>query len=214
MPRMPLDDGVVASGFATKARPDHFAYDVVRPGGKKATAGAQAHAPEAGTVIDVYSTADPERGDNTRVRGQTDLTRAAFPGIADPWDGYGPGGVLIQGDSGAFHLLAHLATQTVAVGDHVAEGDIVGTLTTRGVGASDPHVHWEVRTKALSTLGDRAAGTMDPGRWLAGQDTQKNAPAQPKKSIAPSVVSEPTPWWLVALGLYVAYRLTSRSRRR
>jgi len=158
--RLPVPGGWVADGYLT-TRANHWAWDVA---GK---AGSPVVAPESGTIVDVYSSSDPERGDNTSVKGATDFTKTIYPGIANPWEGYGPAGVLLKGDSGVWHLLAHLSAPTVGVGDRVGVGDTVGHLT-KHVGASGPHTHWEVRTSALSTPADRAQKTMNPDRWLNG----------------------------------------------
>ena len=137
----------------------HWGMDIGGP------AGANVRAPEDGVVVDVYSSPDPERSNNTSMIGNTDLTRKTYPGIANPWDGYGPGGVLLQGASGVWHLLAHTIPE-VSIGDHLREGDRVGHLPSH-VGAAGPHTHWEVRTQPLSTLGDRKERTTDPRKWIA-----------------------------------------------
>lgn len=137
----------------------HWGMDIGGP------AGAVVRAPEDGVVIDVYSSENPERANNTSMIGNTDLTRKTYPGIANPWDGYGPGGVLLQGASGVWHLLAHTIPE-VGLGDHLREGDRVGHLPSH-VGAASPHTHWEVRTQPLSTLGDRKERTTDPRKWIA-----------------------------------------------
>jgi murein DD-endopeptidase MepM/ murein hydrolase activator NlpD len=174
--QLPIPGGTIADGFLT-TRANHWAWDVAGKGG------ATVVAPESGVVVDVYSSPDPQRKDNTSMKGQTALTKATYPGIADPWNGYGPGGVLLRGDSGVWHLLAHLATTTVGVGDRVSGGAVVGTLPQH-VGASGPHTHWEVRTKALSTLGDRAQTSLNPGDWLRGQ-ADNNQPRAPQRGARP-----------------------------
>lgn len=62
-----------------------------------------------------------------------------------PWRGYGPAGVCIRGDSGVYHVLAHLiasrgrAPAPLAIGARVAQGDVVGYVSAYG------HVHYEPR---------------------------------------------------------------------
>jgi len=146
----------------------HWGMDIGGP------AGAIVRAPEDSIVIDVYTSDNPERGDNTSVTGNTELTRKTYPGIANPWDGYGPSGVLLQGASGVWHLLAHTIPD-VKVGDHLQEGDRVGKLPSH-IGASGPHTHWEVRTQPLSTLGDRKERTTDPRKWVTGGAPRPESP--------------------------------------
>lgn len=106
-------------------------------------AGTTVVAPESGTVV---ATAD---------------------GNSAPFVGYGPWLIIIQGDSGKFHLLAHLEPLTAAyapAGARVAAGQQVG------VTSSANHTHWEVRQKMVP---DFAAGESnftnndDPLGWLA-----------------------------------------------
>lgn len=62
-----------------------------------------------------------------------------------PWRGYGPAGLCIRGDSGIYHVIAHLiasaarAPATLASGDRVRLGDVVGYVS------GYQHVHWEPR---------------------------------------------------------------------
>lgn len=84
--------------------------------------GTPVHAPEGGEVVAVWL------DDKTR-----------------PWRGYGPAGLCIRGDSGVYHVLAHLiassarAPATLASGARVALGDVVGYVS------GYQHVHWEPR---------------------------------------------------------------------
>lgn len=85
-----------------------------------------------------------------------------------PWTGYAPA-VLMRGDSGRWHLLAHLsgAPVPVVVGQRVELGAELGRI------GRERHTHWEVRTRPRAR---RAAGeetwtiTVDPERWLVGLD--------------------------------------------
>lgn len=101
-----------------------------------------------------------------------------------PWTDYAPA-VMLRGASGRWHLLAHLnGTATgghaeapaVSVGQVVRLGDVLGYTGPRH--PLDPshaanHTHWEVRTRPRAR---RAEGettftiTVDPVRWLAGED--------------------------------------------
>lgn len=60
--------------------------------------------------------------------GQAVVLRHTFPGLAQP----------------VFTLFGHLDTVAVAVGQRVAQGDLIGTVGSRGV-AVGPHLHLEVR---------------------------------------------------------------------
>lgn len=92
-----------------------------------------------------------------------------------PWTGYAPA-VLIHGDSGRWHLLAHLSgnatggpatAPAVAVGQRVELGQVVGYT------GAERHTHWEVRTRphARHSAGEPTwIITIDPAGWLAGED--------------------------------------------
>lgn len=60
--------------------------------------------------------------------GQAVVLRHTFPGLPQP----------------VFTLFGHLETITVTVGQQVAQGDLIGTVGSRGV-AMGPHLHLEVR---------------------------------------------------------------------
>lgn len=206
MARYPVDGKPrIASGYKDARRTadgagfGHLGADVA--GG----AGTPVLAPEAGVVVDVYGSPDPERDDNTTILTDSTLTQ----GIKAPWNGYGPGGVVIQGDDGWCHLLAHLATQTVAVGDRVAEGEQVGTMATH-VGNAGSHTHWEVRRRPILFLGqDRVDNTIDPVAWVAGVESvaPSSAPAATAKK-----TSRLSGGWLL-LGAVALYAWERRGRR-
>lgn len=96
-------------------------------------------APEAGTVV------------------------AVSDGGSPPWSGFGPGVVVIAGDSGVFHLLSHLeyASVRVWIGLRVAEGTPIGRFDARIA-----HCHYEVRRKLT---GPSSENTIDPSKWMAAQ---------------------------------------------
>lgn len=150
-PQVPIYPYKVASGFgAVRNSPadgacgggphpcTHYGEDVV------GAPGTVVKAPEGGTIVTVSN------------------------GAGSPWGGYGPWLVVIQGDSGKFHLLAHLDPATAEMGTmgaRVSPGDPVGTVSSAW------HTHWEVRDKMIP---DFAAGehnhtnNMHPKLWLAG----------------------------------------------
>lgn len=103
--------------------------------------GSPVFAPENGRIVQVYPDAD------------------AVPG----WRGYGPGVVLMQGESGAYHNLAHVIP-TCAPGDVVQAGAQVATQSDLR------HVHWEVRAVPVPT-GGRAVveDCADPLAWQRGE---------------------------------------------
>jgi murein DD-endopeptidase MepM/ murein hydrolase activator NlpD len=144
--RFPLDSATIASGFGVFRKAQgvfHWGLDVVGKG--------SVVAPEAMTVVDVATSADPERADNTT--------------LPAPWSGYGPNVVEALGESGAFHVLAHLGSVAVVKGQQLAEGEVVGELATH-VGASSPHVHWEMRIVAIDSPTTRGTNTFDPAAWV------------------------------------------------
>jgi hypothetical protein len=112
-----------------------------------------------------------------------------------PFVGYGPGGLLLRGDSGVWHLLAHLdpsSFTTPADGTAFAEGEQLG-LIARNVKVSRtwsaPHVHWEVRTKPLASHDEN----LDPVAWLAGK--RERLPKQ-----------DWVTWLLVGAAIYLALK--------
>lgn len=113
--------------------------------------GREVVAPEAGTVVLVGSANVP-----------SDTTHRSSP---RGWAGYGPELAVMRGDSGAFHLFAHLGNVVVREGARLAMGAPIGT-----VGRLDhPHLHWEVRSQLQPTQGAAVVEVCaDPEAWLAG----------------------------------------------
>lgn len=166
----------------------HWGLDL---GGRQ---GELVRAPEAGTVV---------------------VSRAVSLDQRDPpWTGFGPGVVLLRGDSGAWHLLAHLrglafdldpdvdareAGEDVtdaleqAGGYRVDLGEVVGELAglhRRSGGGWNGHVHWEVRPRPLAGH----AATLDPLAWLRG-----GLPTLfPKRAEEPAPRRSVWPWVLLA----------------
>jgi len=106
------------------------------------TAGTPVVAPESGTVALV--------GD----------------GNSAPYVGYGPWFVIVQGDSGKFHLLAHLdpaSAGAAPIGSPVTAGQMIGFTSSAN------HTHWEVRAKAAPDYAsgeDNFSNNVDPLGWL------------------------------------------------
>lgn len=88
-------------------------------------------------------------------------------GNSAPWGGYGPWLVVIRGESGRYHLLAHLDPATAGMGPMgtpVDAGQQVGTTSSAN------HTHWEVRTKMVPNFAggeDNFSNNSDPLAWLA-----------------------------------------------
>jgi murein DD-endopeptidase MepM/ murein hydrolase activator NlpD len=119
------------------------AYPCRHPGVDVAgTAGTPVVAPESGVVV---TTGD---------------------GNSSPYAGYGPWFVIIEGDSGKFHLLGHLepaASSLAPSGMQVLAGQQVGVTSTAN------HTHWEVRDKAVPDFAsgeDNFTNNSDPLAWL------------------------------------------------
>ncbi|WP_435585888.1 peptidoglycan DD-metalloendopeptidase family protein [Micromonospora aurantiaca (nom. illeg.)] len=139
--------GDVGSGFRTPGRPGHDGVDLIV--GK----GTPIHAASAGTVtvvrcnaVDVRTGRDwgcDRDGDPALTRGcgwYVDITH--------------PGGVITR----YCHMLAH---PSVAEGQQVAAGDVIGVSGSSGH-SSGPHLHFEVH------LGDHTSGTaVDPVAFMA-----------------------------------------------
>lgn len=108
-------------------------------------AGTQVMAPEGGLVVQ------------------------AADGSRAPFSGYGPWLVIIQGDSGKYHLLAHLDPgymNLAPIGLRVKEGQVIG----RTSGAN--HTHWEVRKQITPPSGgDNFTNNEDPIAWMSGGGT-------------------------------------------
>lgn len=141
----------------------------------------QVFAPENGTVIDVAN------------------------GASAPFVGFGPGVIVIRGDSGFFHLLAHLNFSTINVrqGQRVGEGQLLATFDPR-IG----HTHWEVRQQRL---GSKPPNTIDPNIWLRGQLAIAAAtPAKSESGVGKLFVGLLVVGGLVGLG-WLALRTAKRA---
>ena len=77
--------------------------------------------------------------------------------LAGPWGGYGRT-VVIDHGGGLSTLCAHLSSISVAEGEAVAAGNVVGKVGTSGV-STGAHLHFEVR---------RGGEPVDPAPFLAG----------------------------------------------
>lgn len=82
------------------------------------------------------------------------------------WAGYGPELCVIRGDSGTFHLLAHMGSVIVREGQRVAVGAPVGTVGR----LEHPHLHWECRSRLQPPQGAAVVEVCaDPQGWLVGE---------------------------------------------
>lgn len=107
----------------------------------------------------------------TPVRAPEDGTVVfAADGSQAPYRGYGPWLVLIKGDSGKYHLLAHLDVNQrslAPIGLRVSAGQTVGATSAAN------HTHWEVRTKMVPDFAhgeDNFTNNADPVAWMSGGD--------------------------------------------
>jgi murein DD-endopeptidase MepM/ murein hydrolase activator NlpD len=102
------------------------------------------------------------------VAPETGVISLVGDGNTAPFVGYGPWFVVIQGDSGKYHLLAHLDPVGAAmapIGSPVTAGQVVGTTSSAN------HTHWEVRDQAVPDYAggqDNFTNNSDPLAWLAG----------------------------------------------
>jgi murein DD-endopeptidase MepM/ murein hydrolase activator NlpD len=102
------------------------------------------------------------------------VVQAVSDGRSAPFQGFGPGVILIKGLSGYFHLLSHLNPRTISVrpGSVVLEGVKLAQF--------DPehgHTHYEVRKQAT---GPSETNNINPLQWLSAQQralVAANAPA-------------------------------------
>jgi murein DD-endopeptidase MepM/ murein hydrolase activator NlpD len=97
-------------------------------------------------------------------------------GKSAPFQGYGPGVILIKGDSGFYHLLSHLnfSTINVAPGQRVFDGQRIAQFDREVA-----HTHYEVRR---APTGPSATNTIDPAVWLTIQQRKLVAEAPPDKT--------------------------------
>ena len=133
-----------------------------RSNGQRLHAGVDLSAPPGTPVL------SPEAG---RVVGV--VLDADSPEHARAWGGYGPALVVIEGASGIFHRLTHLASTGIVVrrGDIIASAGVpVGRISALA------HTHWEVmvqprRTEPFATV----ELSLDPLAWIVGDFVQYDA---------------------------------------
>lgn len=119
-------------------------------------AGELVRAPEAGIVWGVIEAS--YAGDEPRFSRPTG------------WAGYGPHVVVLEGDSGAWHVLAHvdvdgLGASRPSPGQRVELGQVVALVAERG-----GHLHWEVRSRTKPPRGWATIEVaLDPAAWLEGR---------------------------------------------
>lgn len=100
--------------------------------------------------------------------------------------------VLLAGDSGRFHLLAHLSGGvSVAEGARVVLGQQLGAI-----GAPEHHTHWEIRTTRGPLSGSSTreetrtiAHVLAPAEWLEGRDVTFDGTAAPPSGRIPEFFS-------------------------
>ncbi len=113
--------------------------------------GNDVKAPEAGIVWGVIDASYA-----------SDEPRYSHPG---GWAGYGPRVVVLEGDSGAWHVLAHVDEPAVRVGERVGIGQRIAVVADRG-----NHLHWEVRSRTKPPRGMATVEVaLDPVAWVAGR---------------------------------------------
>lgn len=119
--------------------------------------------------------------------------------------GYGPGGVVGRGLSGAFHLLGHLdpKRELPELGATLGVGGLVGHVFNF---ASGPHVHWEVRDVGVDEgPGKRKSHTQNPVLWLGDEvQTLTADPVSRSQVMRPGTTG--LPWWAWALLVWAVSR--------
>lgn len=130
------------------------AYLAARSDGRRLHAGIDLAAPRGTLVV------APEKA---QVLIASDDAEDVAPVAGWAWSGYGPGIVVLQGASGAYHVLAHVERVACNPGDIVDEGVPLAVVSNRA------HVHWEVRSSLVPPRGAAVVETTtDPSAWLAG----------------------------------------------
>ncbi len=146
-------------GGALPALPAAGAWLADRSNGGRLHAGVDLWGPVGRTV------AAPEAGEVEYTGDASTPSEARRYSHPAGWAGYGPRFVVLRGDSGVYHLLAHLGSVSVWAGQRVSVGWPVGTV---GV-LEHPHVHWETRARLQPPHGAAVVEvTGDPGAWLEG----------------------------------------------
>jgi len=160
--RYPVDHVSVTSGYGARRDNNvrHWGLDLA------GRAGDAVRTPEAGFVV------------------ATSWGRGTAVALPPPFNGYGPGVVLLRGSSGVWHLLAHLDPAhraDIFKGETLPEGFQVATMPP-AVGRAGPHTHWEVRGGVPYDAPDnRQHNTMDPRAWLRGE------PFELSRGVVPSM---------------------------
>jgi len=117
-----------------------------------------------GTVV-----SSPEAGRVVLVQTNANGTNA--------WRGYGPAVVIIEGASGLFHRLTHLADEGILVrpGDILASAGVpVGRISSLA------HTHWEVMTRPRRTEPYATVElSLDPLAWIVGELVQYDPARHP-----------------------------------
>jgi murein DD-endopeptidase MepM/ murein hydrolase activator NlpD len=174
---------VIASGYKDPRRnPTHYGVDLA---GKL---GDVVRAPEHMTIVATAIAPDSDIADNTNFEACRGLRGGLLCQLRDrkwsPWTGYGPGVVVGHGDSGRFHLLAHLGSVNVVDGQEVNEGDPIGAMASH-VGNAGTHTHWEVRSVAVDEgPRTRERFTVDPVAFVGGPVALKVAELRAKVEAA------------------------------
>ena len=146
----------VAGVQLERTRDTRAGYLAGRSEGARLHAGVDLHASSGTPVL------APEAGRVLVSTGRdTDVTIEGWS-----FAGYGPGVVVLAGESGAYHLLGHLdSVGLVEGGAIVLEGAELGRSGNLG------HVHWEVRSMLVPPRGASIVETTtDPQLWLAGAE--------------------------------------------
>lgn len=157
------------------------------------------------------------------------------PDTDKPFSGFGPGVVLLRGDSGRWHLLGHVRRHAVilepdvdardagahierailsAPGVRVEEGEQLAEIAGLDQAADGRwwgHVHWEVRPGPLAGR----SLTLDPADWLGHpvEDAPASSPSGSRTSTSPARTSGGSSWLFPTL-LLIGYWLDSRERGR
>lgn len=139
------------------------------------------------------------KGDPVYAIADGTVTHATING-APRFSEYGRTVVIQHGGLGVWSLSAHLDSSAVVPGQVVKRGQFIGRIgTTRGSYSvklgravpayfvnSDPHVHLEIRTRAIP--GTAAGSTLDPAAWLPAHGLS-SSPLLPTVSPAPPLAA-------------------------
>lgn len=76
----------------------------------------------------------------------------------------------VSGDDGYYYRFLHLSRQDVAVGQNLAEGQLIGLSGDTGAGSTGPHLHLDIRKPSVWSAA--FSNYIDPEQYLKGSEKE------------------------------------------